>query len=142
VEPDFIFIVNYQCPRCHAALEARASGPPTWLRCPECGRASLPPEHMRTSRQPIEESNLLVGTFTTNGSTALPIRPRPMAPMPGLPGAKAPTARLMLGSGFFLTMFLFLFSLLESNAMRSALFGIAAAVFLFLLSRPVAPGRE
>jgi hypothetical protein len=97
---------------------------------------------MRGPRLPVEESNLLVGTFTTGGSGALPIRPRPMAPMPGMPGSKAPTARLLLGSGFFLTMFLFLFSLLEANAMRSALFGIAAAVFLLLLSRPVVAGRE
>jgi hypothetical protein len=97
---------------------------------------------MQRPRQPVEEMDLMIGTFTTGGAGALPIRPRPMAPMPGVPGSKAPTARLMLGSGFFLTMFLFLFSLLESNGMRSALFGIAAAVFLFLLSRPVAPGRE
>jgi hypothetical protein len=142
VDPDFVFIVTYQCPRCHAALEARASGPPAWLRCPQCGRASLPPEHMRSARPQVDEPDIVIGSFTTNGSGALPIRPRPMAPMPGAPGSKAPTARLMLGSGFFLTMFLFLFSLLESNGMRSLLFGIAAAVFLFLLSRPVRSAPE
>ena len=141
MDPDFVFIVNYSCPRCHAALEARASGPPTWLRCPGCGRASLPPEHMRAPRPPAGEKEVLIGSFTT-GSEALPIRPRPMARMPGAPGVKPPTGRLVLGSGFFLTTFLFLFSLLEGHAVRSTLFGVAAAVFLLLLSRPVVHGRD
>jgi len=141
VNPDLVFIVNYQCPRCHAALEARESGPPTWLRCPACGRASLPPEQIRATRPPVEEETLLIGAFTT-GPGALPIRPRPMAPRPSIIGSKAQTARLMLGSGFFLTTFLFIFSLLESNAVRSTVSGIAAGVFLFLLSRPITPSRE
>ncbi|WP_435007764.1 hypothetical protein P12x_005029 [Tundrisphaera lichenicola] len=142
VDPDFVFIVSYECPRCRTALEARASGPPTWLRCPECGRASLPPEHMRGPRPPVEPQDIKIGTFTTGSSAALPIRPRSMAPMPLNPAARAPAGRLMLGSAFFLTICLFLFSLLSGNAGRSALFGIASAVFLFLLSRPVAPNRE
>src|SRR3954468_22641240 len=49
--PDITFIVAYRCPRCHAALEARTSESQTWLRCPKCGRASLPPEHMREPRR-------------------------------------------------------------------------------------------
>ena len=96
---------------------------------------------MRAPREPVDEETLIIGNFTTGGA-ALPIRPRPMAPMPGAPASKAQTTRLMLGSGFFLTTFLFIFSLLESNAVRSTLFGVAAAVFLFLLSRPVASPRS
>jgi hypothetical protein len=137
VDPDFVFIVTYSCPRCHASLEARASGPPTWLRCPTCGRASLPPEHTR--RPPasfIDDDTLIIGNFTT-AAAPLPIRPRAMAPLPSSRAPKAPTARLLLGTGFFLTTFLFLFSLLESSGVRAAIFGLAAVVFLICLARPI-----
>ena len=142
MDPDFVFIVPYSCPRCHASLEARASGAPTWLRCPACGRASLPPEHNRSSSSSfIDDQTLVIGNFVT-GHAPLPIRPRAMAPMPPARASKAPTARLLLGTGFFLTMFLSLFSLLESNGARSGIFGIASAVFLFLLARPAGHHTE
>ncbi len=141
MDPDFIFIVPYECPRCHASLEARASGPPSWLRCPSCGRASLPPEIIRSPPPPIDDQAFLIGAFS-NVPADLPIRPRAMAPRPSPASTKVPTARLLLGTGFFFTVFLFLFSLLEPDMGRSALFGVAAAVFLFLLARPSAPARD
>ncbi len=143
VDPDFVFIVTYQCPRCHADLETRSSGPPAWLRCPSCGRASLPPEHNRDHRPgSIDAESVVISApgGGASGAAALPPRPRSMAAMPSAPAPRAPATRLMLGSGFFLTTFLFVFSLLESNGLRAALFGVTAAVFLFLLSRPV--GRD
>ena len=136
MDPDFVFIVAYSCPRCHAPLEARASGPPTWLRCPSCGRACLPPEHTRRSPASfIDDETLIIGNFAT-GAAPLPIRPRQMAPLPSAHVPKTPTARLLLGTGFFLTTFLFVFSLLESSGARAAVFGLAAMVFLILLARP------
>ena len=62
VEPEITFIVTYRCPSCHAALEARTGEAHTWLRCPECGRASLPPEHMRTIPRvrPLPDEDILV----------------------------------------------------------------------------------
>ena len=114
------------------------SGPPAWLRCPSCGRASLPPELTRRPPPPIDEQTFVIGQFTTSAD-ALPIRPRAMAPRPSTVAPKTPTARLLLGTGFFLTTFLFLFSLLEPSGPRATLFGIAAGVFLFLLARPIAP---
>ena len=50
-QPEITFVVAYRCPNCQAALEARSSeAQQGWLRCPKCGRASLPPELERTSR--------------------------------------------------------------------------------------------
>jgi hypothetical protein len=139
VDPDFVFIVNYSCPRCHAALEARASGPPSWLRCPSCGRASLPPDHTRSARRSVtflDDDTLIIGNFTTGGAAApLPIRPRGMAPLPSPIAAKTPTAKLVLGSAFFLSTILFVFSLLDSSGGRAGFFGLAAVVCMILLTR-------
>ena len=38
---------TYSCPNCHVALDAPAGAWDGWLRCPSCGRASLPPEPAR-----------------------------------------------------------------------------------------------
>ena len=83
----------------------------------------------------------MIGNFAT-GPAPLPIRPRAMAPLPSSEPSKTPTARLLLGTGFFLTTFLFVFSLLESNGTRAAVFGLAAIVFLILLARPVGRSSE
>jgi len=142
VEPDFVFIVTYACPRCHAALETRSSGPPSWLRCPSCGRASLPPEHNRNVafRPEVndEEPAIFIGASDAI-SAAPPSGPRPMAARPSATPSRAQSTRLMLGSGFFVAMFLTLFSLLDANPALASLFGVASAVFLFLLTRPIAP---
>jgi hypothetical protein len=146
VDPDFVFIVTYACPRCHASLEARASGPPTWLRCPACGRACLPPEHNRISHLPsIDDDMLIIGNFTTAGGTApLPLRPRAMAPLPlRQPAPSTPTARLLLGTGFFLTTIMFVFSLLDADKSRAGFFGFIAVICLVLLARRTGrPSRD
>jgi hypothetical protein len=145
VDPDFVFIESYSCPRCHASLEAGVSGPPTWLRCPACGRASLPPEHNRIAPPPYyaDERTLLIGNFTTGGALPpLPIRPRAMAPLPLQQAPPTPTARLFLGAGFFLTTLLFIFSLLDSNGGRAGVFGLIAVVCLIFLTRQTGRPRE
>lgn len=141
MDTDFVFIVSYSCPRCQALLESQANGPPTWLRCPACGRASLPPEHNRRSVTFLdEEPPLLIGNFTTGGpSASLPLRPRGMAPLPRplstQQGPATPTARILLGSGFFLTTILFVFSMLDANGERAGFFGLIAVICLILLGR-------
>jgi hypothetical protein len=141
-DPDFVFIVNYACPRCHASLETRTSGPPSWLRCPSCGRAVLPPDQNRITSKPyVLDETLIIGNFTTGGpSVALPLRPRPMAPFPAKPGSATSTTRFLLGTGFFATMVMFLFSLLDSNGARA---GVLALICLVLLGRQSGrPGRN
>jgi hypothetical protein len=142
VDDDLVFIVNYECPRCQAPLEARASGPPCWLRCPSCGRASLPPDHDQVFRPPIiDDDTFLIGSFTT-GAKALPIRPRSMAPLPPSFAPRASSTRLLLGTGFFLSTVLFLFSLLESNHGLTGISGVAAVSCLILLSRRAGTGSR
>jgi DNA-directed RNA polymerase subunit RPC12/RpoP len=73
-ESEITFIVEYRCPRCDAALEARSSQADAWLRCPRCGCAALPPAYMKTPRPqphgPIGPDVLVIG----------PVRPDPSAP--------------------------------------------------------------
>lgn len=136
MDVDFLFIVSYECPRCHEALEARVNGPPTWLRCPSCGRASLPPEHERpSSSSTFGDDSLVIGNFGTFPGS-LPLRPRAMAPLPITRGSKASSSRVLMGTGLFLTALLFVFSLLESNNILSIFSGLMCVVFLILLLRP------
>lgn len=64
-QTEITYIVAYRCPNCQAALEARTTEANTWLRCPKCGRASLPPDLVRTPRiDPILPGDdvLVIGT--------------------------------------------------------------------------------
>ncbi len=58
-------------------------------------------------------------------------------PLPAVP--RSQTARLVLGTGFFLTTFLFLFSLLGPDRGNTVFFAVAAGAFLLLLARPFSP---
>ena len=135
MDDDFVFIVNYTCPRCHAPLEARAIGAPDWLRCPNCGRASLPPDHERIKNPIIDRDTLVIGDVRMS-MAALPLRPRAMMPMPSMAAPRVSTARLGLGIGLFLAIIAFVFSLLESNGVLAVITGVAAAFLLYILSRP------
>jgi hypothetical protein len=146
VDPDFVYIVNYNCPKCQEPLEARLTGPPNWLRCPVCGRACLPPEVSPVSSASTVDFE---GNFDFPGDLAkggavglLPARPRGMAPLPSPARSRTPTSRLLLGSGFFLSTILFLFSLLDFNSARAMLFAFVALVCLVLLTRRPSRSRE
>jgi hypothetical protein len=145
VNPDFVFIVNYDCPNCHAGLEARGSDSPTWLRCPSCGKASIPPEHARI-RPTIDRETLVIGPVTAIAAPAngkLPIRPRPMMPMPEVHEGKSQSTRMLLGAGLFVTIFLALFSLLDQKPTQAGGFGAASMICLAMLARPGArPSKD
>ncbi len=138
MSPDLVFFTTYSCPRCHFALEADSEGPPTWLRCPNCGRASLPPEVIR--RAPGADALDRAHSISTEPYPPQagpdPLRPRPMAARPPEAAPTTSPLRLILGGGFFLTVLFFVFSLLGGDWIRAAIFGIAAAAFLYFLSRP------
>ena len=40
---EILYLVTYRCPRCGIDLETSQGPAGTWLLCPGCGRASLPP---------------------------------------------------------------------------------------------------
>jgi len=136
VDPEFAVIVAYRCPNCHASLEAWESVPSRFLRCPGCGKASLPPDSMRIDPPPyLGDFGPVLGRLATGGlEEAFDSRPRPMGT--ARPARPMPTRRLVLGSGFFLTTILFFFSMLDPSAMgRAWIFGLAAVAFLVALAR-------
>ena len=142
MNPDLVFFTTYQCPRCHFALEAdSAEGPPTWLRCPHCGRASLPPEIVRRAPSVValdQAHAISIDPALMPDDPGL-LRPRPMAARPLQEAPQASTLRLILGSGFFLTILFCVFSLLGGDWIRALIHAVAAAFLLFILSRPARP---
>lgn len=59
-----------------------------------------------------------------------------MAPLPAPPGSKTSNLRLLLGIGFFASLFLCVFSLLDSNLILSSITGMGSLVCLILLFLP------
>jgi hypothetical protein len=43
LDADVVFLSIYPCPGCDVELEAPEAATTGWLRCPRCGRPSLPP---------------------------------------------------------------------------------------------------
>ncbi len=43
VDSEVLFLTGYTCPGCQAELEPPGRAVDSWLRCPQCGRPSLPP---------------------------------------------------------------------------------------------------
>lgn len=134
---ELVFYTTYTCPRCHFALESDSEGPPTWLRCPRCGRASMPPEIVhRSPLAGVSDQGQSLPRDLADPADAGPIRPRPMAARPAETPSKTPTLRLILGIAFFLALLIFVFSLLNGERVQAGVFGVASAGLLFVLARP------
>ena len=129
VNPEIIFIVTYPRPRCLTALEARTGAARGWLRCPSCGRASLPPDHMRTTpRFPPAtpgEDVLVIGPSADDRlarrGAASPFRSR-----------SGWARRIALGSLMFLSLIRLFFAVLDQNGGDMVLYGLATLVSLTL----------
>ena len=135
VETEFTFIVTYPCPRCHAALEAKTNTLHDWLRCPQCGRASLPPDHTRLPR-PIRDPKAKTNVEDADDDLFV-IGPeagrRAADPFRSVtrPGG---VQRIILATGFLIALTLLFVSVLDRNGMGAILSGFAAiALFGFLL---------
>jgi hypothetical protein len=138
VEPEITFIVAYQCPACRAALEARSGLAQGWVRCPKCGRASLPPEHMRTVPRagavtaPAGEGDDVLYIGPGSGARALnPVDSAAPAP------ASISGRSVFFGAGFVLSLFLALVSILDRNTINAGVFGFLALLMLALWSIPI-----
>ena len=137
---DIIFVVAYRCPRCQAALEGRADRAHSWLRCPKCGRASLPPEH---AVRPVPVPERLAP-----GEDVLVIgpspEPRPMTPVAVAPWPERPRPaarprngwRMVYATVLFVSMTMLLFSYLDRNTLGSSVFSALALLALVLLALP------
>jgi hypothetical protein len=138
-QPEITFIVGYPCPSCHVMLEARTSDSYGWLRCPSCGRASLPPEHMRTTpreRPPMAVDDEILVIGPSNGYPAM----TPVARSPYTrrrPRHRRGVRRVTVASGMILSLTLLVVSVLDQNAINAMIFGIITlAIFGFLLLSP------
>jgi DNA-directed RNA polymerase subunit RPC12/RpoP len=71
-DSEITFIVEYDCVRCGTRLEAKSSAAEAWLRCPQCGRASLPPQYTRVprprARAPLGDDVLVIGSSPAGAS--------------------------------------------------------------------------
>ena len=120
---EMTFIVDYRCARCDAALEARSGQAYGWLRCPRCGRATLPPEHMKTPRRrdrtPLGPDVLVIGPEPSRTSS------------PARSSYPSGSFRRVAGaSAMFLSLLIALLSLLEHDQIGSSVFAIIALVCL------------
>jgi DNA-directed RNA polymerase subunit RPC12/RpoP len=125
---EITFIVEYQCPACGAALEARSSETYGWLRCPRCGRASLPPEHMQAPRprrrEPLGDDVLVIGpdhSQTAAGRSAF------------RPGS---VRRIAASTALFLSLFIALLAWLEQGRAVAWLFSVIALACLVCVLFP------
>lgn len=133
---EMTFIVEYRCPRCDAALEARSSEAFGWLRCPNCGRASLPPEHMRPPR-----ARPRARPSGSSGDDVVIIGPDPpgadaTARSPFRPGS---FRRIAGASALFLSLLIALLSLLEQDRIGAMAFTVIAVACLAFSVYPVRP---
>jgi DNA-directed RNA polymerase subunit RPC12/RpoP len=126
------FIVEYRCPRCDAALEARSSQSYGWLRCPRCGRASLPPEHMRAPRpsvrSPLGDDVLIIGPERPRGSASDRASFRPGS-----------FRRIAGATALFLSLLIALLSLLEQDRIGALAFFFIALISLAVSVYPARP---
>jgi hypothetical protein len=133
--PEITYIMTYRCPRCHAALEARTSESHTWVRCPRCGRANLPPEH--TYRPPREPSPL--------GDDVLVIGPSPDFPGPSHAVASHPdphsgsARRITLAVGILVSLTLLAMAFIDKNMINVVIFGFSTIVLFLVLGYTVRP---
>jgi len=136
VSSESIALPTYSCPNCRAELEAELSAWDGWLRCPACGRVSLPPERVSVPN----ESQLPAAAGTGNGV------PEP-AFIPGLDaavefprlatGRMAHTSltRLIFTTGLVLCLLLTLVYFIDGKPMLLGIFGFLSMVFFALLLR-------
>jgi hypothetical protein len=136
VSSEIVPTTTYSCPRCHVELDTPSGRWEGWLRCPSCGRASLPPEPERL----LHISRGVVVSGRDNGApleVGLPTGAMGLdIPRPGT-GRMAHTsvARLVFTTGFVLCLLLTLIYFLDFNAGRLAIFGLLTIGFFLLLLR-------
>jgi hypothetical protein len=129
--------VWYSCPQCRAQLEARLDFWDGWMRCPVCGRASLPPEPVASpdagQRFAASNSDGPAPGAGVSGDNPLNLD----APEPAITFRSSHTspARLIFTTGFVLSLVLALISFLDVKTVPTAIFGFLAIVFFLMLLR-------
>jgi hypothetical protein len=130
-QPEITFIVGYPCPNCRATLEARSGDAYGWLRCPKCGRASLPPEHMRETpaeRPPLGDDVLVIGPSPEDRRVAtVGASPHRSRAFPG--GFR----RIAVATGLIISLTFVVISVLDGNVLNAMIFGVVGLVLFGVL---------
>ncbi len=134
------YFVSYACSNCRTQLEARPTGWDGWLRCPACNWPSLPPEimvhHRKTDRPAIRRNQDGDDDIVIISASEADI-PRPDSrPIDGDGRSSHTTpARLIISTGFALSLFFVLVAYLDDKMGRMAIFAMLAIGCFFLLVR-------
>jgi hypothetical protein len=138
----------YPCPHCRAMIVMGQDRWRGWVRCPECGRPGLPPDHAlrpRASRRRIEDppaprTEELAAPHPRPSphpdGLAGPIAPVPVRVTPAVPRHSPSSAsRVIVSTGFIVSIFLLLVAYLDRSSQSSAIFGCLTLLFFLLLLR-------
>jgi hypothetical protein len=127
---------TYSCLNCRAELEAKLGAWDGWLRCPACGRVSLPPEPvgLPNESQPPAAASALNGVpepaFTPGPDVPLEFRRVAAGRM-----AHTSLARLIFTTGLVLCLLLSLIYFIDFKPIPLGIFGFLSIVFFLLLLR-------
>jgi hypothetical protein len=145
VSDEIVFIDSYLCPHCRTELEAGPHRWLGWLRCPTCGRPSLPPGPLpypyarRPAARPSRPSGVLF--ISESGSRTISTDPESGTEVEtGAPSRFSP-ARLVITTGLALCLFMALVAYLDRNTVNMAIFGFLSLVFFVMLLRTSPRGR-
>lgn len=134
-QPEITFIVTYPCPGCQASLEAKSRATQGWLRCPRCGRASLPPDTVKPppldSDPSLDDDVLVIGPGAKEDGA--PLRVAAASRYPG--GAR----RVTMAVSLLITLTLLGFAFSDGNFVGVAIYG---AIFTALLMGLVTISRR
>jgi hypothetical protein len=131
--------VLYSCPHCRAQIEAQVGGWDGWMRCPACGKASLPPEPdvVRAVHQSVMVQDATGGLPAPAGSADPDFAAEGPQPPVVFRRAHTTPTRLIFTTGLVLSLVLALVSFLDMKPRTTAIFGFLAIVcFLMLLRSP------
>ena len=133
---EITYIVVYRCHRCGASLEARTDRAHSWVRCPKCGRGSLPPDNMPAPRAewraPTADDVLVIGPEPETR----PARPPGLRWLPYLDPYPGSAKRIAIGTVLFVSLLMFLFAAIDQNGVNACIFAFIAVVLFLILVRP------
>jgi hypothetical protein len=127
VDAEIVFLSVYLCPGCGTELEAGEGMMDQWLRCPKCGRPSLPPTDGITRSRPREPYRRRDLSPDQPGGELLIISAQPDT----APSARSGLKALWVLAGVAISVLIC--SLLLSSPVEIILVGAVTSVVLILL---------
>jgi hypothetical protein len=132
MEAEIVHVASYTCPHCNAALEVRQGDWAGWMRCPACGRPSLPPEILSSTSSHRAE----VTIDQDSGPIFMPLEKAPeLRPDPFAQSRPFSAWRLVFTTGLVLSLMLFVVYAIDGDHLRMTIFGCFAGVSFLLLLR-------